>query len=175
MVCVAGQLHDGVDEDGGQARNGDAAGDHTGHGAGHSHGDGALSAGCQSIDGGEKAGLHSQPQDLSKALAFHLADIGGQQVDKADDKGGQDGDGSRGCHGLCTGGHQPYQQHQGQYQIEISEQIAPLRQLCAGNALQTQLLCFQMHGDEDAGKVQNSGQNSLYGDLSVGHDPCIPP
>ena len=101
-------------------------------------------------------------------MDLHPPDVGSQQMDEPDDKGSQDGIGGGGGHGLCAGGHQPYQQDQRQDQINVSEQIAPLGQLRAGNTLQAQALCLQMDGNENAGEVQNSGEDGLHSYLRIG-------
>ena len=146
---VACQIDDTVDEDGSKTGNGDAAGDDTSHGAGHSHGDGAAGTGLESL------------KDLA----------GGQtllRVEEAHHDSGEDGHGGGELHGTGTGGHQCDQQHQRQQQIDLLQQIADLGQLALGDALQTQLLGLQMDGNEDTGEIENSRQDGLDGNLHIG-------
>ena len=81
---VARRLHDGIDEDGRKAGDGDAAGDHTCHGAGHGHGDSALGASLQRLD------------DLTHRQPLLL-------VQKAHHDSGQNGHGGGELHGAAAG------------------------------------------------------------------------
>ena len=90
-----------------------------------------------------------------------------KNVDDAHDDGDDDGNGGGVGHGVGAGGHQNHQNNQGQQQIQLGGQLPELGKLVFGDALQAQLLGFQMDGDEDAGEVQEGGQNGQHHDLLV--------
>ena len=168
---VARQLDDGVDEDGGQAGDGDTAGDDARHAAGHGHGDSAAGTGFQRLHRGEDGALAGITQRLAGRHGLgvaHTALALQEEIDEAHGNGGQNGIGRGVGHGLAAGGHQPHQQDQGNDQVAVTGQQTPRRQLLAGNALQAQLLGLQMDGDEDPGEVQQRGQDGLDGHLGVG-------
>ena len=168
---VASQLHDGVDEDGGQTGDGDAAGDDARHAAGHGHSDRAAGTGFQRLHRGEEGALAGGGQRLAGRLgllAVRAALALQEEVHRAHHDGGQNGIGRGVGHSLAAGGHQPHQQDQGDDQVAVAGQHAPLGQLLPGNALQTQLLRLQMDGDKNTGEVQDGGQDGLDGHLGVG-------
>ena len=145
---VACHLHDGIDKDGSKTGDGDTAGDHTSHGTGHSHGDGALGTGLQCL------------HDFTEGQPLIL-------VQEAHHDGGQNGHRRGELHGAAAGGDQEDQQGQRYDEIGTLGKLAPGDHLGLGHTLQSQLLGFQMDGDENAGEVQHGGKDGLYSYLRI--------
>ena len=168
---VARHLDDGIDEDRGQAGNGNAAGNDTRHTAGHSHSDSTAGTGFQRIHRREEGLLTGTGQRLAgrlRRLLFTAPLALQEEVDEANGNGRQNRISGRMGHGLAAGGHQPNQQNQRDDQIAITGQYLPLGQLVTGNAFQAQLLGLQMDGDKDSGEVQNGRQDGLNRHLRIG-------
>ena len=121
--CVASQLHNGVDENGGKTGDGDAARDDTGHRTGNRDGNGALRACFQRIKDGVRgiAGCAERGlADGAERARLRALQAEHKEVDKADCNGRENGIRGGVRHGLRTGGHEPDQQDQRQDQIAIA-------------------------------------------------------
>ena len=125
----------------------DAHGDDTGDAAGDTDGDAVLTAVFKAVD------------ELGRGHAVIL-------VDEADGDGSDGGiDGALG-HGLTADDHVD-QQDQGQEQVDLGKELAPLGQLFARQTLEAELLGLEVHAEEDAEEVQERGQDRADDDLGI--------
>ena len=165
----AADRNDAADELGRQARDGDAARDHTGHGAGHGDGDAALAAGLERVED-HAAGLFGG--DAGDAAGLRLFNLGRGVTDGADQAhgdGDQDGDRGGKLQRADVRRDHPDQEHERQQQIDVADEVLEAGQLRARDALEAELLGLEMHGDEDAAEIQHGGQDRPECDLTIGH------
>ena len=147
---VAGEGDDSGDELGGKTGDGYAACDDAGHRAGDGDGDGALAAGLESF------------KELCRGQTAVL-------IDNADDDRRDDGQGRRLLHGVNVQADENDQQNDGDEQIALDRELPAGDHFAARDALETELLGFEVNRDEDARKVQESREDRLERDLAVGN------
>ena len=145
---VAREGNDSGDELGGKTGDGDAARDDACHRAGYRDGDGALAAGLESLD------------ELCRGKAAFL-------IDNADDDCCDDGQGRCFLHGVNVQADENDQQNDGDEQIALDGKLLAGDHLAARNALEAELLGFEVNRDENARKVQECREDSLERDLAV--------
>ena len=145
---VAGQGDDGGDELGGKTGYGDAACDDTCHCAGDGDGDGALAAGFESLE------------ELCRSKAAVL-------IDNADHDGRDDGQCRCLLHGVNVQADENDQQNDGDEQIALDGKLLAGNHFAARNALEAELLCFEVDRNEYTCKVQERREYRLERDLAV--------
>ena len=89
-------------------------------------------------------------------------------MDETDNKRHEDRDGGGYSHGVDAGRYDPNQNNKRNDEIAVLQQVDPGGKFVEGDAFQAAGLCLQMHGAEDAAKVQKGGDDGDRSNLNVG-------